>query len=108
MNMLEWLRWVWIFGAGFGLGLFFYGGLWLTVKQLTRTAVPGALFFFSFLGRTLVSVVGIYLLSGQQVANVLISVLGFMLARLLAVRLWGGLNRSNLVLGEELAHATKS
>ena len=39
------------FIVGSGLGLFYFGGLWLTVQQLPTTEHPYRLIFFSFLFR---------------------------------------------------------
>ncbi|MEZ4657063.1 MAG: ATP synthase subunit I [Caldilineaceae bacterium] len=88
-NFMNWLWWMVIFGAGFGIGVFFFGGLWLTVNRLTAAAHPGALFLVSFYVRILVSMAGIYLLTGQHFENALISMAGFLAARIVIVRLKG-------------------
>ncbi len=43
------------FVIGSGLGLFYFGGLWLTVQQLPITKHPYRLMFFSFVFRHLIS-----------------------------------------------------
>src|SRR5690625_2455884 len=50
--------------AGLGLGLFYFGGLWLTVQRLGRTRNPTLLFAFSLLVRTALAVWGMYLVMG--------------------------------------------
>ncbi|MBV7331644.1 ATP synthase subunit I [Chloroflexi bacterium TSY] len=112
MIMMDWFWWMMVFCAGFGIGLFFFGGLWLTVNQLTHTKYPEALFLFSFFGRTVVSLFGFYLLIGQQIEHALISIAGFLLARLIMVRvgdLWAMSNMPLKVMQREgLSHATES
>jgi F1F0 ATPase subunit 2 len=46
---------------GIGLGLVYFGGLWLTVRQLPTVSNPAWLSFISFLGRITFVVVGFYL-----------------------------------------------
>lgn len=46
--------------AGMALGLAYFGGLWLTVRQLPRTHNPTVLTLISFLGRTGIILLGFY------------------------------------------------
>lgn len=69
--------------AGFGLGLFFFGGLWWTVKQLAHVQRPSVLIIISFLGRTAVTLVGFYIIASDRWERLLIALLGFILARFL-------------------------
>jgi F1F0 ATPase subunit 2 len=46
---------------GSGLGLVYFGGLWLTVRQLPAVSNPTVLSSISFLGRITFVVVGFYL-----------------------------------------------
>ncbi len=52
MMMLE-ANWPYIaaFGGGVGLGLFYFGGLWLTVKKIPRSSNPKQLLVWSAVGR---------------------------------------------------------
>lgn len=68
-------------GAGFGLGLFFFGGLWWTVRQLGQAQRPFVLIITSFLGRTVVSLLGFYVIAHGHWERLLIALLGFVLAR---------------------------
>lgn len=105
-SLMNWLWWILIFGAGFGIGVFFFGGLWLTVNRLTEATHPGALFLVSFYVRILVSMAGIYLLTGQHVENALISLAGFLAARIVIVRLKGNakLRQEPFQQPENVAH----
>ena len=67
--------------AGLGLGFFYYGGLWWTVRQLPTAQRPEWLFLVSFTGRTLVTVGGLYLITGADWGKLLVSMVGFWLAR---------------------------
>ena len=81
-----------VFGAGFVLGFFYFGGLWWTVNQLTTTRYVAPLFAFSFVLRTAVTLYGFYLIIDLRWDRVLIAVIGFVLARLFTVRHWGLVN----------------
>lgn len=54
--MTEVWRWPLLFAAGLGLGVFFYGGLWWTVKRLPAAGHPVLLMLASFAVRTAVTV----------------------------------------------------
>ncbi|MBD2512430.1 ATP synthase subunit I [Nostoc muscorum FACHB-395] len=47
--------------TGIALGLAYFGGLWLTVRQLSRSQNPAMLTWISFLGRTGIILLGFYL-----------------------------------------------
>lgn len=74
---------------GSALGLFYFGGLWLTVQQLPVTKHPYRLIFFSFifrLGTTLLILS--LILSGNSIYNViplLTCCLGFLAVRTIMI-----------------------
>jgi F1F0 ATPase subunit 2 len=72
--------------AGFGLGVLFFGGLWLTVRALPRSRYPAALMLGSFWGRTALVVAGFTLAIARRWQNALVFLLGFLIARLLLAR----------------------
>jgi len=72
--------------AGFGLGLLFFGGLWLTVRALPRSRYPAALMLGSFWGRTALVVAGFTLAISRRWQNALVCLIGFLIARLLLAR----------------------
>jgi len=47
--------------TGIGLGILYFGGLWLTVRQLPKIHNPVLLTWVSFLGRMSIILVGFYL-----------------------------------------------
>ena len=73
------------FIVGASLGLFYFGGLWLTVLQLPVTQHPYRLLFFSFISRLGITLFILsVILSGNNVYNaisLLICCLGFLAVR---------------------------
>ncbi len=67
--------------AGVGLGLFYFGGLWLTVRRLPDSDWPALLFLGSFVGRTALTVLGFYLVMDGRWERVLACLVGFIMAR---------------------------
>lgn len=75
--------------AGLLLGLFYYGGLWWTVRQLQTSQHLGLLFAGSFLVRTAVVVGGFFLVSGGDWLLIVASLVAFIGVRLVLTRRWG-------------------
>ncbi len=75
--------------AGTGLGLFYFGGLWLTVRRLPTARRPAFFSLLSFFGRLGVALFGFYLVMGGHWERLLVCLLGFLGARVILVRLWG-------------------
>ena len=69
--------------AGVSLGMFFFGGLWWTIRRGVSSKQPAALFFFSLLLRTGIALAGFYLVVRGDWRRVLTCLLGFILARIL-------------------------
>lgn len=72
--------------AGLLLGLFYFAGLWLTVRRLPASRSPGLLMLCSHLLRTALVVAGLYVVSGGRWQALVACMLGFVLAR--AVLRW--------------------
>lgn len=72
--------------SGALLGVFYFGGLWWTVRKLISTQYPSSLFLLSVLFRTSFVVVGFYLILGDNWLRLIVGLLGFMLVRILATR----------------------
>lgn len=75
------------FVAGILLGAFFFGGLWWTVRQAVSSKHPELWFFGSLLLRTSIVVFGFYFILGDDWRKLLAGLLGFVAARLIALRL---------------------
>ncbi len=68
--------------AGILLGIFFFGGLWWTVKKITAgNSKPYFLFLVSFIIRTVVVLAGFYLLLTAGWQYLLSALAGFLIAR---------------------------
>lgn len=74
--------------AGLGLGLFYFGGLWLTVRQLPVSHAPALLVLGSFLGRTALTVLGFYFVMAGRWERLLACLLGFLVMRTVLVARW--------------------
>ncbi|QGQ26037.1 ATP synthase subunit I [Gimesia benthica] len=77
--------------AGLLLGAIFFGGLWLTVKQLPKVSAPWLLFLGSALGRTLIILagfwcVGIWLSESFRWQRTAVCLAGFIIARMMITR----------------------
>ncbi len=77
------LFWVGLFVAGAGLGAFFYGGLWWTVKKLPQVRHPAVWMLASFAARTVVTVTGLFWLMAEDWRRLLVAVAGFVTARVI-------------------------
>ncbi|NLJ29055.1 ATP synthase subunit I [Desulforhabdus amnigena] len=79
----------WIFScffAGMGIGLFYFGGLWMTVSRIRSVRHPAVLSLVSFWGRTVLSLWGFYLIMDRNWVNLLVCLAGFLLARWIMIR----------------------
>jgi F1F0 ATPase subunit 2 len=72
-----------VFGAV--LGIFYFGGLWLTLRHLPNSRQPALLTLGSFLGRSLVCLFGFYLVSSSGLGVLIFGVVGFILAKVLLI-----------------------
>ncbi len=72
--------------AGFGLGLLFYGGLWITVRALPESRHAVVLALGSFWGRTAATTAGVVVLADGRWENALVCVAGFAAARVVVAR----------------------
>lgn len=105
------------FLGGLLLGLFFYGGLWWTVRRLPESEQPALLTLGSFVVRTTATVLGLYLLMDGQIARVLVAMAAFLLVRAFLIRRLGptsredrnpALDAASLENGKERVHADQS
>lgn len=69
------------------LGVFFFAGLWWTVRKLESTKQVALLFLGSMLLRTCVVVLGFYFILGDNWQHLLAGLLGFVIARIIVTRL---------------------
>ena len=74
------------FVAGAALGVFFFVGLWLTVRKGVTAEHPALWFVGSMLLRTLIIVAGFYFVSQHHWSRLVMCLLGFLIARMFIVR----------------------
>jgi F1F0 ATPase subunit 2 len=73
--------------VGVLLGALFFGSLWWTVRKSVSSQRPALWFFGSFLLRMSLVLVGFYWVAGGQWERLLACLVGFILARLIVMRL---------------------
>ena len=73
--------------AGIMLGAFFFGGLWWTVRKGMASERVALWFIVSMLLRTGVVLLGFYFVLGDDWRRLVASLLGFIAARLIVMRL---------------------
>ncbi len=74
-------------GAGVLLGALFFGGLWWTVRKGVSSKRPALWFSGSLLLRTGITLAGFLFVSGGHWKRLLACLLGFIIARLIVIRL---------------------
>lgn len=78
------------------IGLFFFGGLWWTVRRLPAAERPALFFLTSFVVRSLVTLVAFFVVAAGDWRRVLAAALGFLIARVLLVQLSPALEQASL------------
>lgn len=82
---------VFLFGPLWGviLGIFYYGGLWLTVQRVPGANKPGRLLFYSFVFRLTAVLAAFWFILRQDPAVLAATLLFFFLTRVVLTRLLG-------------------
>ena len=75
--------------AGVGLGLVYFGGLWLTLRRVPQAKSPALLAMASFVGRTALVLVGFYFVMGDSWQRLVACLVGVVAARVVLVRRLG-------------------
>src|ERR1035438_4453074 len=75
------------FVTGVLLGAIFFGGLWWTIRKISSSTQPALWFLGSLLLRTGITLAGLYFIARGHWERLLVCLLGFVAARLIAVRL---------------------
>ena len=82
----------WIVAAlltGIVLGAFYFGGLWLRVRQIPRVRRPALLLVSSFIARITVFLLGLYLVMDGQLVGLVTCLGGFFTCRGLLIHRLG-------------------
>ncbi len=83
--VIDWIQITWALVIGVFLGIFYFGGLWLTVKALPMAASPLRLTVMSFVGRIGVVIGSMALITDGQATTLAAMLVGFMLVRFVSV-----------------------
>jgi len=67
--------------AGVAIGIFFFGGLWVTVRKAVHAKTPARWFFGSFILRVCIAMIGFYIISLGNWQHLIVALPGFVLAR---------------------------
>lgn len=82
-----WVSSVYAFLVGVALGIFYFTGLWWTVRRIASSDYVALLFLCSMLFRICVVMLSFYLLLGKDWQAILLALLGFIILRLVVIRL---------------------
>ena len=85
--MRETVPFILAFLVGVLAGAVFFGGLWWTIRKALPSNLAGVWFAGSFLVRTAIALVSFYAVGQGDWRRLVSSVAGFLVARLLVVRL---------------------
>lgn len=91
--------------VGVFLGAIFFGGLWWTVRRGVSSEQPALWFFGSTLLRMSIAMAGFYFASGGHWGRLLLSLVGFVIARLVVTWLTRSSGDSQSVLVQEARYA---
>ena len=103
--MNETLTLVLAFVTGVLLGAMFFGGLWWTVQKGVSSKRSALWFFGSMLLRTGIALAGFYVIARGHWERLLVCLLGFIIARLIVIRLTR-LAEKTTNLTQEASHAS--
>ncbi len=80
--------WTWVLAslAGMMLGGFFFGSLWITVRQLPTTGWPIRLVVGSYIGRMAIAFLGFYLIMQSDWKRAIAGLFGFLTVRFILVQ----------------------
>ena len=98
--MNEFLQLIFALLEGVLLGIFFFAGLWWTVRKLNSSKQVPLLFLGSMLLRTGVVMLGFYFILGENWQRLLAGLLGFVIARIIITRLTRIADQSKTIVME--------
>jgi len=98
MTMCEILSMILAITAGMALGMFFFGGLWFTIKKAINAKIPAIWFFISFFLRVSIVLIGFYYISTGGWQQLIICLVGFIIARFLVTHLTKSIDKKQAKL----------
>lgn len=97
--MTETIYMILMFKAGLLLGIIFFAGLWFTVNKAISAKMPAVWFFTSLILRVGIVVAGFYFISTGGWQRLVISLAGFIVARILVTYFTKSIDRKRAKLG---------
>lgn len=91
--------------AGMALGAVFFGGLWWSTLRGVSARQPALWFGASVLARTAIALAGFYFVAGGDWKRLLLCVAGFILARVIVLKLTGVVKLPGVVKLTDLPNA---
>lgn len=88
------------FIGGIFLGIFFFGGLYLTVEKMQKVKHPAIFMILSLLLRMAILLLGFYLLMNSNYQNLLVALVGVLISRFILIKKLGNKNKSQMKRGE--------
>lgn len=92
------------FIGGVLLGTIFFGGLWFTVKKTITSKTPALWVLISFILRISIILFGFYFIGGNDWRNLIVCLLGFIVARFFVIRYTKSIDEKKIQLKEEVNH----
>ena len=93
-----------VFMAGLIMGVFFFGGLWLTVKNTLTSKTPALWVLGSFVLRMGITIFGFYYVASDNLQRLLICMLGFIMARFAIIRITKSIEKKQVHSKKEAYH----
>ena len=84
--MINILKFLLVFIVGMLVGLFYFGSLWVIVRRIPMMKRPALLVIGSFFIRNAVTVLVFYFIMGGRWERLIVSMLGFILSRIIILR----------------------
>ena len=104
--MIETFTVLFAWGVGVLLGTLFFGGLWWTIRKGLSSNHPALWFLGSLLIRTTITAVGFVFVASGHWDRLLICLMGFIMARLVVVRLTQSWADEQTHSSGEVSHAS--
>lgn len=95
--MIDYLDLLFSLSVGLLLGVCFFTGLWLTVRQFGMRRYVALLFLVSMLFRTGMVILGFYLMMGDSWQRLVAGLFGFIIVRIIAMRFTPEKDQTNSV-----------
>ena len=92
------------FMAGAGLGIIFFGGLWVTVHRALKSNMPGLWFAGGLISRITITMLGFYLVGAGNWQRLVVCTIGFIVARFIVLRYTKTIDEKRMEMKKEVAH----